>query len=226
MSLDVYVLPLWQFKSGSVQTAAQRVFSPRSVFNAVLGSLSPSRTQARKRGRELASKLVAEAEGILKIKLAWQDQGRVVLAEQASWGFQALRAYAKWLDLTDLFPTFPQPPENNFYKHPAMLWNDGQREFRFSHIIEHSLYNGYYLPCRFERIIQIQPFETLGGRVFYHSLGSTYLLAHQLELMRPLLPSKLDVSETAHDLIHSGFDLLKRASEKSIEHKLPIIFWG
>lgn len=226
MSLDVYVLPLWQFKSGSVQTAAQRVLSPRSVLTAALGFLSPSRIQARKRGRELADKLVAEAEAILETKLAWRDQGAVVFAEQASWGFQALQAYAKWLDLTDVFPSFSEPPENNFYKHPAILWNDGQRDFRFSHIIDHSLHNGYYLPCRFEKVVQIEPFESWGGRVFYHCLGSTYLLAQQLELISALLPSKSDVSEPAHDLIHSGFHLLKRASAKSIEHQLPIIFWG
>lgn len=226
MSLDVYVMPLWQFKSGSVQTAVERVFSGRSVIMMALGILSPKRFRARKRGRELTGKLVAEAEGVLQSNLIWPDRGAVVFAEQASWGFQALQAYAKWLDLTDLFPAFSDPPENNFYKHPAMLWNEGAREFRFSHVIDHNLNTGYYLPCRFDRVIEVEPFESWGGRVFLHSLGSTYTLADQLELMGALLPSKTDVSEKSHELIHAGFDLLKTASAKSIEHRLPIIFWG
>lgn len=125
MSLDVYVMPLWRFKSGHAQTAVGRVFPGMSAIIDAFGIFSPTRRRARRHSRDLVNKLVTEAEGVLNTKLIWQDRGSVVFAEQASWGFQALQAYAKWLDLTDVFPTFSDPPENNFYKHPTMLWSEG-----------------------------------------------------------------------------------------------------
>lgn len=226
MSLDVYVMPLWRFKSGHAQTAVGRVFPGMSAIIDAFGIFSPTRRRARRHSRDLVNKLVTEAEGVLNTKLIWQDRGSVVFAEQASWGFQALQAYAKWLDLTDVFPTFSDPPENNFYKHPTMLWSEGTHPLRFSHITYHCLFAGYFFPCRFDRVVQIEPYDSWGGHAFHQSLGSSYTLADHLELLDASLPSKSDVSETTHDLIHAGFDFLKVASAKSIEHQLPIIFWG
>jgi len=77
--------------------------------------------------------------------LGWNDEGDVVHSQQASWGFESLRTFAKWLDLQDYFPTFDDPPEDNFYNHPAITWNEEPRSFRFSHIIDHSCYSGYYV---------------------------------------------------------------------------------
>lgn len=226
MSLDVYVMPLWQFKSGHAQTALQRVLAGSSFIVTALGMFSPTYFKAKRHGQETVNKLVTEAEDALEVNLIWKDRGSVVFSEQASWGFQALQAYARWLDLKDVFPTFSDPPDNNYYQHPAMLWKEGTRTFRFSHIIDHSLFTGYFFPCRFDRVVQIEPYESWGGRMFHHSLGSSYTLSDQLELIGPSLPSKSDVSETAHDLIHAGFDLLKTVAAKSIKHQLPIIFWG
>lgn len=229
MSLDVYVMPLCRFKAGDVRTASQRALGRLAHIVNPFGLISPKRIkrlEAMKQGRAATAKLLAEAESMLGVPLQWADKGDVVFAEQASWGFQALQAYAKWLDLQDVFPTFGDPPDNNFYKHPAMLWSEHPRAFRFSHLIDHCCHTGYFVPCRFDRVIMVEPFEGWGGRVFHHSVGSSFTLADQLEAMRAYLPAEKDVSETAHQLIHAGFNLLKTTASKSIEHQLPIIFWG
>ncbi len=232
MSLDVYVMPMWRFKAGDVATAVQQMFPEKARIISWQGIVSLMRIKgylARRRARREVRCIVAEAEKELNLRLKWNDDGDVVYSQQASWGFEAFRAYAKWLDLQDHFPTFDDPPERNFYEHPAMIWEDkASRVFRFSHIIDHSCHSGYYVPCRFDRVVRVEPFQAFGAFTFYHSFGSSYTLAEQLKEIERLLPSRTssDVSIGSHDLIHAGFETLTELSEKSIEHGLPIVFWG
>ena len=117
MSLDVYVMPMWRFKAGDVETAVQRLLGGQSKMVTPRGILSPQRFKrfiARRKAKHQVRKIVAEAAKELKTSIDWHDEGEVVYSQQASWGFEALRAYAKWLDLQDNFPTFEEPPENNF----------------------------------------------------------------------------------------------------------------
>ena len=231
MSLDVYVMPMWRFKAGDVETAAQRLIGGKSKIVTPLGIFSPQLIKgylSRRTARQRVRRIVAEAEKELKTKIDWQDDGDVVHSQQAWWGFEALRAFAKWLDLKDQLPTFGDAPENNYYKHPAMQWDAEPRLFRFSHIIDHSCHSGYYVPSRFDRVVFVEPFQLFGAFTFYHSFGSSYTLADQLRKLEPHIPSENDaaISEPARELITAGFETLRELAMKSIEHKLPIVFWG
>jgi len=137
MSLDVYVMPMWRFKAGDVETATERLLGRPTKRLTPEGIFTRKRVQgyfARRRAKREVRRVVAEAEEKLHLRIQWHDEGEVVHAEQASWGFEALRAYAKWLYLKDIFPAFDEPPEANFYKHPVMAFKDESRDFRFSHI--------------------------------------------------------------------------------------------
>ncbi|WP_252852526.1 hypothetical protein [Aeoliella straminimaris] len=231
MSLDVYVMPMWQFKAGDVESAVQQLLGGQSKVITPQGIFSPQRIKslfARRKAKQQVRQIVAEAEKELKTTIEWQDEGDVVHSQQASWGFEALRAYAKWLDLQDHLPTFDDPPEDNFYKHPATVWDGEPRNFRFSHIIDHSCHSGYYVPCRFDRVVFVEPFQSFGKFTFYHSFGSSYALADQLRTIEPHIPSDKDssISESTRELITAGFETLREFSAKSLEHKLPIVFWG
>jgi hypothetical protein len=231
MSLDVYVMPMWRFKAGDVETATQRLFGSRSNVLTPQGIISLKRIKGfltRRKAKREVRRILAEAERTLNVHLEWHDEGDVVLAQQASWGFEALRAYAKWLDLRDHLPTFDDPPGNDFYKHPAKMWDVEPRTFRFSHIIDHSCHSGYYVPCRFDRVVFVEPFKSFGDFTFYHSFGSSFTLADQICKLEQYIPSEdgCDVSNSAGWLIRAGFDTLKEFSAKSIEHGLPIVFWG
>ncbi|MBI5723057.1 MAG: hypothetical protein HZA50_03785 [Planctomycetes bacterium] len=231
MSLDVYVMPMWRFKAGDAETAVQQLGGDKALMITPGGILSWKRFKAslsRFQAKRQVRRIVAEAEKELNIRIEWNDEGNVVHSQQASWGFEALRAYAKWLDLQDCFPTFDDPPENNFYKHPALIWKEDRRTFRFSHIIDHDCYSGYYVPCRFDRVVYVEPFQSFGRFTFHHSFGSSYTLAAQLDTLEKYLPSNVDskVSADSCNPILAGFNTLKELASKSIEHQLPIIFWG
>ena len=64
---------------------------------------------------------------------------------EQSGGFEALRAYAKWLDYRDLLLTFDLPPEGNYYEHPVMSPKFA-RPLTYPQLVEHDCFCGYYLP--------------------------------------------------------------------------------
>ena len=233
MSLDVYVTPMWRFKAGDVETAVQRLFGDQSHVITPRGILRPERIKgffAKRRAKRQVRAIVAEAEKELNVSIHWNDDGETVHAEQASWGFEAFRAYAKWLDLREFFPTFDEPPNGNFYEHPAMKCKgEPSRQFRFSHIIDHSCHSGYFVPCQFDRVVYVEPFQAFGGRfTFRHSFGSSFTLGKQLNAIAELMPTAnaSDLPESTRELVVAGFDTLNRLASNSIKHQLPIIFWG
>lgn len=231
MSLDVFVMPMWRFKAGDAETASEQLFGRASTIVTPDGIFGFGRIRngiARRAAKRKVRQIVKEVEVQLNTRLEWQDEGDVAHSQQASSGFEALRAFAKWLDLTDELSTFVDPPENDYYKHPALLWNREHRPFRFSHIIDHSCHSGYYVPCRFERIVCVESFQTYGNFTFHHSFGSSYRLAEELQTLHPHIPAADDasVSVTSRELIAAGFDTLVEVSTKSLKHGLPIIFWG
>jgi hypothetical protein len=231
MSLDAFVMPMWRFKAGDLETAVERLTGGQSKIVTPGGIFSPQRIKGyftRRMAIRKVRQIVAEAEKELKTTIDWKDDGDVVHSQQASWGFEALRAFAKWLDLKDHLPMFGDPPDRNYYKHPAMQWDAEPRQFRFSHIIDHSCHSGYYVPSRFDRVVFVEPFQAFGNITFYHSFGSSFTLADQLRTLEPHIPSENDssVSESARNLITAGFETLSELATKSLEHKLPIVFWG
>src|SRR5688572_1925333 len=125
MALDIYVMPIWKFKCGDfssrIDAFAQSLGMNLKTVHAdgtIATSPRPSlmtRWRARRDTRRLRSLICAE----LDRSIHWNDEGPVVHSEQGH-NFEALRAYAKWLDFRDRLPTFDPPPEDNYYKHPAM----------------------------------------------------------------------------------------------------------
>ncbi len=123
MAPDVYMMPLWRFKAGDLTTGVQRLFPENPAGSTAFRILQLPNIKAfiarRKAARQVRG-VIKEAEKALGCRIQWRDEGDVVHSEQAWWGFEALRAYAKWLDLKDQIPAFEDPPDNNFYKHPAL----------------------------------------------------------------------------------------------------------
>lgn len=231
MALDVYVMPMWRFKAGDLTTGVQRQFAGKTTLVSPLGFLRLPNFKAllaRRSAVRQVRAVVKEAEQSLGVRLRWRDEGEVVFSEQAWWGFEALRAYAKWLDLKDQLPAFEDPPENNFYKHPALKCEAPGRQFRFSQIIDHSCYSGYYVPCHFDRVVYVDSYQVFGRFTFQRSFGSSYTLHDQLGRLEPEMPQDDDpvISESSRRAIAAGFKTLKDLCGHSLSHKLPIVFWG
>jgi hypothetical protein len=85
-------------------------------------------------------RLRREIEAEIGHSVRWNDQGGIAYRGQAR-GFESLRAFAKWLDCRDLFPTFEPPPENNYYKHPVVS-QALARPLTYPQLVDHDCHHG------------------------------------------------------------------------------------
>jgi hypothetical protein len=237
MSLDVFVMPIWRFKAGLFETAVEQMFRDSSGKTEVR-IVTPEGVVARKhrwntlrsfRARWRTRRLIKEAERQLGMRLTWMDDGPIVCSQQASWGFEGLRVYAKWLDFRDEFPSFESPPDRNFYEHPVYKLKTGDRELTFGHLVRHCCYNGYLVPCEFEQVLYLEPHQVYHW-TFHNSFGSTVAISRELRQLEAFIRSRetgeKPVPDEAWNYIQAGFDSLNLLAQKSLEHKLPIIFYG
>jgi hypothetical protein len=226
MSLDIYVMPLWQFKAGRAKTGAQRVMEGNALWTPWKFFFPCQRNHVRLAKQEVDS-LIAGLKRMSPTALSWHDEGKVVFSTQYSRGFAALQAYARWVDLKDVLPEFDPPPEGGFYRHPALLWQEEAREFRFPHLLSHNLVSGYLLPCAFDEVFQVEPHEGWGHHVLTRSLGSSVALAKELEALQHQLPLPgMVLHDESLNQVREAHGLLKQTLDLSIRHGLPVIFWG
>jgi hypothetical protein len=231
MSLDVMVQPLWmsyvERKVPADKLCVGRYVSVEEV-DLSEEELPPSAWQRWRARRKVAS-IAREVEKQVGRPVRWRDEGEEVAWEQAFWGFEMLRAYAQWLDVQDVFPTFDLAPQDNYYNHPVRKWEHDGRLMRFEHLIDHDCYHGYYLPCRFDRIARADEHQ-LAYFTMTRSVGSSLTLADQLEILAPHIPQPVPKPVTEEQRMHwalrESFDQLQRMAKLSIKHGLPVIFHG
>ena len=167
MALDVYVMPLWRFKAGDFEAPIEQNLRLEPSVVSVDGVEKPSRRRTgglarwlhRSRARREVRAVRKAVEAANRVKVRWKDEGPVAYSHQSP-GMEALRAYARWLDCRDRFPTFDAPPERDYYKHPVM--NVQLANPTCAHLIGHSCFNGYYLPADFEQVAEVEPYLVFG----------------------------------------------------------------
>lgn len=231
MSLDVYVMPIWRFKVGDFTTPIEKHLrtTPKIVSGSGVIQRAPRpspasfwrRLLARREVRSIR-RAVAQANGRA---IRWSDEGEVVYNEQGA-PFEALRAYAKWRDYRDEFPDFDRPPKNNFYKHP--IWKVKGRDVRFPHLVQHDCHSGYFLPCEFEKLTLVEPFRWHHW-TFRKSVGSTPRLLGALEEIAgelEIAPGWVGDEADPLSEVKYACSQLMQIARLSVDHQLPIIFWG
>ncbi len=189
MGLDIYVMPIWKFKAGDFASPLEVLgIAPIIVGSGGMSQPEPNaqpsfftRWKAKRTTRHLRREIEAEIGHAVR----WNDEGDVAYTRQAH-GFQSLRAFAKWLDYRDLFPTFDPLPENNYYNHPVMT-DKLTRPLTYPQIVDHSCHSGYYIPAEIERVVFVEPFTSWGNFVFRHSVGSSHRLLAELERLAQVL---------------------------------------
>jgi len=229
MGLDVYVMPLWRFKVGDFRSPIEGATGIRPKIVTADG-IEERPASVGWLGRWRAKRQVAAirkaVESVNRTRLRWDDEGGVVYSEQSG-GMEALRAYAKWLDCADRMPEFGPPPEGDFYKHPVM----GMEVERLScpHLVEHDCYNGYFLPCKFARLAEVEPYKIFGHWPATRSVGSGVRLLQELDLVQGRLkvPEGYDYPQDDPLVaVKAAYLQLREAAELSCRHGLPLIFWG
>ncbi len=150
----------------------------------------------------------------------------MIYAEQSG-GMESLRAYARWLDHRDHLPEFERPPEENYYKHPAMGL-ECERFLSCPQLVGHDCFSGYFLPCEFERLAQVEPYLIFGHWPASRSAGSSLRLRRELAFVADHLFPESDNAPEDDPLVkvRAAFLQFKEAAELSCQHGLPIIFWG
>src|SRR5438046_1268988 len=109
MALNVYVMPIWRFKAGDFSSSLEAlgitptIITPDGIMLRRRKSRVSflTRWRAKRQTRQLRSAIEAESGHPIR----WNDEGEVAYSEQAG-GFEALRAFARWLDCRDLLPNF------------------------------------------------------------------------------------------------------------------------
>ncbi len=229
MALDVYVMPLWRFKVGDFRSPIEVATGIRPKV-ATAGGIEERPAHVgwlrRWRARRQVAAIRKAVEAANGVRVQWSDEGEVVYAEQSK-GFEPLRAYAKWLDCRSEFPTFVPPPEGDYYKHPVMVAEVGQPSC--PHLVEHNCYSGYYLPCEFERLVEVEPYLIFGQWPASRSVGSAPRLLRELESVQAELRVQAGYEYPAGDplgAVKAAYLQLREVADLSCRHELPVIFWG
>jgi hypothetical protein len=231
VSLSVYVMPLWRFKVGDFRSPIETSLGIRPKIvtpDGILDDAPRTSWWAKWQARRKVAAVRRAAEKANGVSVRWQDEGDVVYSQQAIVGFEALRAYARWLDCRDQFPTFDDPPEQNYYKHPAVSAAVAKRSC--PQLVAHGCYSGYFLPCEFEQLVQVEPYTIAGTWNFTRSVGSTPQLLRELNVVQETLqvPDEYECMNdgTPHWQVKFGYRQLLTMARLSLQHELPIIFWG
>jgi len=245
MAVDLFVMPLWRFKAGYFELPLEKKLGLKLTIVSTVGMYTlPYRWRwftAYSARREVRSikKVVAAQTGVT---IDWKDDGPIVYSERPG-GFEDLRAYAKWLDYRDEIPDFTAPEDRDFYKHPVWKLSDVDK-MSCPHLVKHDCYSGYFLPCDFPRIVEVEGYESF-GQSFKRHVGSSFQLRRELELINQYLQLNVeqwynDTSTHSEHVTINGrshvadplyyvkwcYAVLQEASKLSCERGLPIIFWG
>jgi len=231
MGLDVYVMPIWKFKAGDFASPLEAL----GIAPVIVGPDGMTRREPDARpsfitrwmAKRATRRLRREIEAEIGHTVCWNDEGDVAYTRQAQ-GFESLRAFAKWLDYRDLFPTFEPPPENNYYKHPVMS-DELKRPLTYPQVVDHSCYTGYYVPAEVERVVYVEPFTSWGGFIFKHSVGSSHRLLSELERLAQVLGADEHYEWVEGDPladVKAAFAQLLEVAKISRQQDLPITFYG
>jgi hypothetical protein len=114
MAIDVYVMPIWRFKTGDFQSPLEasglvptvHYVTPEGIFTRFDLRKRITRWRAKREVRAIA-KAVSAANGN---PVSWTDEGNCVYTSQFRGG-DVLKAYIWWLGRQDLLGEFRLPDE-------------------------------------------------------------------------------------------------------------------
>ncbi|MDQ3621814.1 MAG: hypothetical protein M3463_04895 [Verrucomicrobiota bacterium] len=252
MALDVYVMPLWRFKAGDFTSPVEealgikpivislaaplppppppwhlRLFAKLGIIQIISPEPEPTPEERRATALQEEDQLKKELTKLTGTIIEWADTGSVQYSQQYHHPV-TLRAFAAWCDHRDELPEFVRAPEGNYYNHP--VWKIAKPPHRrFATLIQHSLNTGYFIPVPFEGRHLVEPF-TAFGRQFHHQVASTQTIMRELAELLAILDTvpatKADDGSTPVNDARWYAEELQRICTLSVEHRLPVIFYG
>ncbi len=190
---------------------------------------SPSPAERYEKARREIDALKEEMSRLSGVNIDWQDVGECVYGQQFH-GAGFLQAFAAWYDHRAAMPEFLDPPEGS-RRFP--VWEQPKpTQRRFPTLTGHNLDTGYFLPVAFEGVYQVEPFKAFNHWELFHYVASTQTVLRELNDLlsfvealpvREIQPGKVRTQEDAARMV-AGW--LREICELSVEHGLPVIFYG
>lgn len=253
MALDAYVMPLWRFKAGdftspieatlgikpTIISPATRPMPRASWYLRLLAKIGiiqfvppppgPSPEELRAAAVQEVDALKVQLTKMIGTPIDWSDNGDVHYNKQFH-NPSVLQTFAAWYDHREELPEFLPAPELRYYKHPVRSLPKPAKR-RFPTLAEHSLYAGYLIPLPFEGIHLVEPYKSWGDREFFHDVASTQTMMRELAELLEFIATVPEVREEQHGSIPVAdarwyAEELQRMCILSIEHRLPVIFYG
>ncbi|MCC6678711.1 MAG: hypothetical protein IT436_16385 [Phycisphaerales bacterium] len=237
MGLDLYVMPLHRFFARDFDPPLARLGMPFKRIGPSgevpvprAGSAGPAEINV---GRHKSANIRAKVAEANRVPIDWPDEGEVVFTEQAQGSGLGLHTFATWLDYGDKLPEFEVMADDRYDRHPVRrIERTLHRAPTFPHLVQHSLYVGYFLPCDFVKPVVVRTIHH-GSISLPVQAGSTPRLVAELEAINDLLrvpedyPARWQEFEShPYRLIIMAFDQIRRAARLSLQHRLPLIFEG
>jgi hypothetical protein len=246
-------MPLWRFKAGDFTSPIEAALGvkptvisppvqplPRAPWYlrllATIGIIEfipppPELSPAERRAVAIqeVDTLKAQLTQLIGTAIEWPDDGDVHYNKQFH-DPSVLKAFAAWHDHREELPEFLPAPELQYYKHPVRRLPKPAKR-RFPILAEHSLYAGYLIPVPFEGIHLVEPYKSWRDLEFFHDVASTQTVMRELADLLAFMATVPEVREEQHGTIpvaHARWyaEELQRMCALSIEHRLPVIFYG
>jgi hypothetical protein len=98
-------------------------------------------------------------------------------------------------------------------------------------LVEHNLDTGYFVPVPFDGLYRVEPFKVLDHWELFHDVASTQTILRELGGLLESAANVPEVREPEHGSIPVGdarcwAEVLQRICTLSIEHCVPVIFYG
>lgn len=253
MALDVMVMPLWRFKSGDVTSPIEEALGIKPEIIDLsepmpwrppwylrlmekIGLIEFADDEREPTAAELRAQAMAEVESLAATvskesgcQVRWPDEGATQYNRQFH-GVSILKAFAAWADHQDALPVFETPPPgNDYWKHP--VWELPKPPApQFPLLLGHNLHAGYFLPVEFPGCHKTEPYLAFGRWEAFHDVASTPAVRRELEKMLAILegmpPAAISDQTTPLGSARAWARELHKVCSLSMEHQLPVIFYG
>lgn len=229
MAIDVYVMPMWRFRSGDFESSLAIFARKQGISFSVIRSglsVSPRRLLRRFFAQRYVRKLQTTLSKSIGKSVSWEDEGETLYNHQFH-SFYQLLAYTKWLDLKDEIPEFELSERGSADAHPT--WKFNRPHWTYPLINALDCYSGIIVPSDFPNPVHI-PEKLWDGTIGTRKIFSSHALLCEINVLNLHLnvPEGWDHKNSPKHLFWpmSCLYQLRDILRLSIEHQLPVMFDG
>jgi hypothetical protein len=225
MALDVMVLPLRRFLLGDFTTGIEQLMGGAEKVHRVdphgftwlrrraTGRIAEWR--ANRQVRQIVRSFEAANPGV---DATWPDEGDILYSRQLHYDLHtALLAYFFWMERHDVFGPFRMPTDDERQDFYAVRRHDPPKY----HLVKHGMWSGFLLPCGGDEVVTLETDQRVGSSIA--AKKDLKLMAGTLDLATSPDAIEWDAPDAS---VQAGWHILNHVVTLSLQHHLPVVFWG